>query len=136
MVNQKAQEESGAGTSRCGLRSNVAAALSYVLTIPTGIVFLIMDRNNKFIRFHAVQAILLGGVWVVIWAALATVSVAILPLLPAFLWYINSLLHIILVCGICSLWLFLIYGAYRGKRFKLPVIGDIAEERAGSPETI
>ncbi|MEN6609148.1 MAG: hypothetical protein ABFD60_18005 [Bryobacteraceae bacterium] len=105
-----------------GLTDNVAGALCYVLGLITGIIFLLIApyNQNKAIRFHAFQSIILNCVWIVFWIALGiilpfAVEAVLLPLL--------SLAFIIL-------WIYLIWKTYEGKKIVLPVIGPIAEKQA------
>ena len=48
----------GSGGTSTGLDRNLAAALSYLLGFITGIVFLVVEKNDKFVRFHAMQSTL------------------------------------------------------------------------------
>lgn len=101
-----------------GLESNVAGALSYVLGFITGIIFLVISKDS-FVRFHAWQAILTSVVTMVIgWVIDAFVSV--------YWWRIVSLWNLLVLV----LFLFLIYKAYNKEKYKLPVIGDMAEKFA------
>lgn len=97
-----------------GLSKNTAAALSYVLGWITGIVFLILEKDS-FVRFHAMQSILVFGL------------LTVLSLIPLVGWVVTPFL---MVVGFV-LWLVLIYKAYQGEKFKLPVIGDFAEKQLG-----
>lgn len=98
----------------CGLNPNFAAALSYVLLFVSGFVFLMVERQNKFVRFHAIQSLI---TWVTFFVALM-----VLQFIPV----VNILL---IVVGFI-LWLTLIFKAYGGERFKLPIVGEVAEKNA------
>ena len=50
-----------------GLEANLAAALSYLVGFVTGIIFLLVEKDNKFVRFHAMQSILLSAGFTVLW---------------------------------------------------------------------
>ena len=97
-----------------GLTDNVAGALCYVLGWVTGIVFLIMEPNNKFIKFHAVQSIIVFGAVSVVYAILFWVPV----------------LYIIIGIIALLLWIWLMYQAYQGKKYMLPIAGVYAEKFA------
>jgi len=97
-----------------GLQENVAGLLCYVLGWVTGILFLILEPNNKFIKFHAVQSIIVFGV------------IFIIDMI--FIWvYVVSL-----IIGILALilWVFLMYQAYQGKKYMVPIAGVYAEKMA------
>jgi uncharacterized membrane protein len=123
------QKQTELGTSSSGLQPNLAAALAYLLTVITGIIFFVIEKENKYVRFHAMQAILFGAAWIVLWIVLGIISTA-LWFVPVIGWIINALVYLALGLGGFILWLFLMYKAYQGERFKLPIVGDIAEKNA------
>ena len=99
-----------------GLTENVAGLLCYVLAWITGLIFILIEKENKFIRFHAMQSIIVFGV--------LTIANFILGLIPV----INIVITpIIGVLGFV-LWIVLMVKAYQGDRFKLPWSGDLAEK--------
>jgi uncharacterized membrane protein len=106
------------GKSSTGMDENVAALVTYVFGLVTGIIFLVIEKESKFVRFHAFQSILISAVYI------------ILNMVLGFLPIIGWLLTLLLAPIFFILWLFLLYQAYQGNLFKLPVIGDIAEEQA------
>lgn len=102
-----------------GIAENVEGLLCYILGWLSGLVFLLLEKENEFVRFHAMQS-------VVVFGALFILSL-ILGAIPILGWIISILLwpaQVILV-------IFLMYKAYSGERFKLPVAGDFAEEQLG-----
>lgn len=101
-----------------GIDENLEGALCYVLGFVTGIIFLILEKDNKFVKFHAMQSTIIS--------LLLFVIIAVLGIIPLF-WLIIPLIWI----AELILWLLLMYKAYQGEVFKLPVIGDIAAEQAG-----
>lgn len=105
-----------------GLADNVAGMLAYFTIIPA-IIFLVIEpyNRNRFIRFHAFQSLFFCIGWVIVhW-----VMVAILPWMLWFLWSLIDL-------AIFILWLLLVIKAYQGQKWKLPVIGDMAEKQANA----
>jgi uncharacterized membrane protein len=111
-----------------GLTENVAGALCYVLGLITGIVFLVLAPYNqsKFVRFHAFQAIFFHVAFI----ALIIVQTIISFVLPWSLQMIVSLLSFVIWLGGVGVWILLLVKAYQGEKFKLPVIGDMAEKQA------
>jgi uncharacterized membrane protein len=102
-----------------GLDENVAAVLCYVVWWITGIIFLLLEEN-KVVRFHAMQSIIVFGA--------VTVVAAILGFGPLFFPYFGWI-----VWGIgIALWIVLMVKAYQGGKYKLPVAGDLAEKWAES----
>lgn len=111
----------GASTPSAGLSDNVAGALAYLL-IPA-IIFLIVEpyNRNRFIRFHSFQAIFYEVGWIAINVGLAIV-------LPFVLWPLHTLISLVIFVG----WLIMAIKAFQGQRFKMPVIGDLAEKQANA----
>lgn len=104
--------------STTGFDPNVAAALSYVLGWITGIVFLIAERDNKFVRFHAMQS------------TIVFLTLSVLCLLLQSIPILGMLIVVFVVIPFSAvLWLVLLFKAYQGERFKVPVAGDMAEGR-------
>jgi len=100
-----------------GLPSNVAATLAYVFGAVSGIVLLIIERDDKFVRFHAWQSTLtfLGALLVSL----------LLSSFPVLGW----LLNIAFTAGLVALWVLLMLKAFSGEKFKLPYVGEIAERQ-------
>jgi uncharacterized membrane protein len=103
-----------------GLDENIAAAACYVLGWLTGIIFFIMEKENKTVRFHAMQSILTFLPLCVVYWVLSLVFFMI------GLGFIGLLVALVMLV----LWLVLMLKAYQGEKFKLPVVGDIAESQA------
>ncbi|MBA9088279.1 putative membrane protein [Fontibacillus solani] len=104
--------------SSTGLDPKVAGLLCYVLGFITGIIFLIIEKQSKFVKFHAMQSIIIFGT--------LTVLNIILTYIPVIGWiasFIISPLSFIL-------WIVLMLMALQGKTFKLPIAGDIAEKQS------
>jgi uncharacterized membrane protein len=111
-----------------GLQSNVAAGLCYLVGFISGIFFLVVDpyKSDRFVRFHAFQAIFLSVVWFALYFVFAILS----AILPSMLWRLMWMLDSVLGLALFLLWVFLIYKAYNKEQFKLPVIGDLAAKQA------
>ncbi len=104
-----------------GMTENVAGLLCYVLGFITGIIFLLIEKDNKFVRFHAMQSIIVfGALWILAIGIGVFISMS-------HLWALGSLSTVIGVVELI-LWILLMYKAYQGEMYKLPVVGDIAEQ--------
>ena len=101
-----------------GLDANLAAALSYLVGFVSGIVFLVIEKENRFVRFHALQSVLAFGAITLLWVLLNAV-----PLLGFVLGVL------VIIPGSAIIWLFLMFKAYQGEEFRLPIVGSIAAER-------
>jgi uncharacterized membrane protein len=109
---EKPREAVEASTTK-ELKPNIAGLLCYVGGWITGIVFLILEKKNQFVRFHAMQSIVTFGALTIIQVIFRFIPVGILN------WIVWALIII--------LWILLMYKAYQGQKYKLPVVGDIAE---------
>jgi uncharacterized membrane protein len=103
-----------------GLAENVASGLSYVLTWLTGLLFFLIDRRPE-VRFHAMQAIGYGVLW--------TLVAVVRPYMPG---PIGALFGLVLFAFFIG-WIVLLIQGFQGRHFKLPVLGDFAEQQAGRP---
>lgn len=112
-------------TTQTGLSDNGAGALAYVTFIPA-IVFLAMPPYNKssYVRFHSWQSIFLAVAWVAM-----LIVLAILIRIP-FLGLIMFPIMLLVDLGMFILWLVVVLKALNGQRFKIPVIGALAETQA------
>jgi uncharacterized membrane protein len=102
-----------------GLEENVAGLLCYVLGWITGLVFFLLETESKFVRFHAMQSIVVFGALTV-----AGIVLGWIPIIGAVFSSILGLLGVVL-------WIILMVKAYQGKKYKLPWVGDFAEKRTG-----
>lgn len=129
---QYGQPQYGAPAPSGGMEDNVASALCYLLTIITGVVFLVLEpyNKNKNVRFHAFQAIFFGIAAFVVNIVMTIVSTILFSALNYSLWFIPRLLSLGVGLLLMCVWAFLIYKAYNREKFKLPVIGDLAEKQA------
>ena len=116
-----------------GLDENVASAACYVLGWLTGIIFFLMEKDNKTVRFHAMQSILTFlPLMILVWIIGAIVSMMVLSagMYGAVgIWGIVSLIMTLIWIIMLLLWLFLMFQAYQGEKFKVPIVGDIAESQ-------
>ena len=113
------------GTTSTGLPANVAGALAYVLGPITGVIFYVLERENRFVRFHAAQSIAVSCVMFVVGIVLAIVS-SILGFVPILGWLIAMLLSVGLWLISFVLWLFLMWQAYQGHEWEAPFAGVFA----------
>ena len=107
--------------SATGLEPNVAGFLCYGLWWITGIVFLVLEKEDHFVRFHAMQSIVtFGTIHAVI------IAMGIFGIIP-FVGIVFKIMMAILGFASLGLWLFLMLKAYQGERYKLPYAGELAQ---------
>jgi uncharacterized membrane protein len=105
-----------------GLAPNVAGALAYLLGPLTGIFFLVIEKENRFVRFHAAQSIVVGIACIVAGITLSVIS-AILGLVPIIGWLVSILLSLGMGLGFFILWLTLMFMAFQGREWEVPGVG-------------
>lgn len=111
-------EESKSST---GLESNIAGLLSYVLGWITGLIFFLLEEKDEYVRYHAMQSIIVFGAVTVV-----EVVLEIFQLIP----YVDVVfLALQALVGLFAfvLWVVLMVKAYQGVRYKLPWAGELAE---------
>jgi uncharacterized membrane protein len=113
-----------------GIEPNVAAALSYILGLITGIIFLVLEKDNRYVRFHAAQSIAVSLVLVVISIGLSVLSTA-LVFVPILGLIVAFLLSVVLFFGTFVLWVLLMWRAYQGREWEVPIAAGIARKIAG-----
>jgi uncharacterized membrane protein len=112
--------------SALGLDGNVTALIGY----PIGIVALIMlfiEKDNKFVRFHAIQSLLFWAAYIVVFIGLGLIT-GILAVISGTLATLFSLLYFLAFLACMAAIIFLAFKAYQGEMFKLPVIGAMADK--------
>lgn len=100
-----------------GLDQNIAGLLAYLFGFISGIVFLIIEKENKFVRYHAWQSIMVF------------VSIFLLGIILSFIPFIGIIFSLLLTPVSLILWVLLMWKAYNGEMYKLPFVGDLAEEQ-------
>lgn len=116
--------------STTGLSDNVAGALAYVLGPITGVAFLVMEKESRFVRFHAMQSVLVGVLLILVNFVLNVFN-AVLVRIPLIGWLFAIGLVMVVWLASLVLWLALMYAAYRGQEWELPVIGAEARKLLG-----
>ena len=113
------EQQKAEGLSTINLNPNVAGLLCYLGIWITGIIFLVLEQKNRFVRFHAIQSIIVFGV--------LGIANAILSQIPIIGWFFG------IITGILTfiLWIVLMVKAYHGELYKIPLAGDIAEKASG-----
>ncbi len=102
-----------------GLEENVAGLLCYILGWVTGLVFILIEQENKFVRFHAMQSIIVFGTITVVAFVFGWI-----PIIGGIISWILWILGLVL-------WIVLMVKAYQGAKYKVPWAGNLAEKWVG-----
>ncbi len=121
--------------SSTGLDENIAALLSYVFGWLGGLIFFLIEKDSRLVRFHAMQSILLNVlagiiavvVWVV-WMVFFVVGSAIGDVVGGLIGIIGTLLWLVFFLGIAIAWVLCLVKAFQSQYWKLPIIGNFAEK--------
>jgi uncharacterized membrane protein len=120
----------GSQTTSTGLDPKLAGLLCYILGPITGIIFFLVEKTHAVVRFHAAQSIVFGIAWVVLWVILSIVGI----ILHQISWTIGNLFGLVTLLvwlGLFIVWIVLLIKGYSGEKWKLPIVGDMAERMVG-----
>jgi len=121
--------------SSTGLDENVAALLSYVFGWISGLIFFLIEKDSRLVRFHAMQSILFNVLiaigafvlWILVFVLLLVFS-QVSHALSGLFGILATLLWLLFSVGLLIAWIFCLIKAYQGQYFKLPIIGNFAEK--------
>ncbi|AEH60910.1 protein of unknown function UPF0132 [Methanosalsum zhilinae DSM 4017] len=99
-----------------GLSENIAGVLTYLLGFITGIIFLLIEKENESVRFNAAQStVLFGGLFIL------NIILSMIPVIGGLISTLIGLVSLVL-------WIYLMYMAYTGNLIRLPVISEFADK--------
>lgn len=113
--------------SGSGLAPNLAGALAYLIGPFSGIFFLVVEKENAFVRFHAAQSIAVSIALFVAGIALS-VATSILAFIPVLGWIVALALSMGFALGTFGLWVYLMVRAFGGSEWEVPVVGAQARK--------
>jgi len=124
--------------SSTGLDANIAAALSYFFWLLSGAVFFAIETESRFVKFHAMQSMLMSVAAIVLWIVYMVVWTVFtrMPFLGIVAGLVGFLGWALLSLGFLGLWLYCMFRAFQGERFKLPYIGEVAEKQVWPSERV
>ncbi|HYO46009.1 MAG TPA: DUF4870 domain-containing protein [Gemmatimonadota bacterium] len=129
------QRPPAASQSSTGLDPKLAGLLCYILGIITGLIFFLIEKSNDVVRFHAAQSIVFSGSVIVLWIVLMILGL-ILTSISWTLGNLYGLLTLLVWLGLFVVWVVLLIKGYSGTKWKLPVLGDLAERMASGQRTL
>ena len=114
------------GPSTTGIDARLASVLSYSVWWGTGILFLILERRDRLVRFHAAQAVVLFGSVSLLLALLGASSAVALAVSSQAYPVVRALGNLVWVAGVV-LWLVLVVRAWRGDTWRVPLVATLAD---------
>lgn len=121
------EKTGGQGT---GLAPNIASLLCYICMPISSVIFMLLEKENKEVQFHAWQGTTFGVGYIVVVIAIEILS-AILGAIVSFLGVVIGLLVPVVGLVAFVLWIVCLIKAYQGEHWKIPYIGDFAEKKSG-----
>jgi uncharacterized membrane protein len=125
------------GATTLNISANTAAGGSYLIWWVTGFLIYFSERNNRFVRFHALQSIILTGILTIL-AVFAALFATVMQDLTAathqvIFFHVGIWGATLLVLAIAFVWLWAMVAAWTGNYLRLPVIGSYAERYSAPP---
>jgi uncharacterized membrane protein len=120
-----APDMSSHGPTSTGLSARMEALLGYALWWLGGLVFFVIERKNRFVRFHAAQSIIFFGGVSVLLGVLHLIS--IIPLIGFLLSLPIAFASNIVTIIAILVWLFMLFQMYRGKNVRIPIVSGYAD---------
>ena len=103
--------------SSTGLEPRLAAVLSYLFGFVSGIVFLVIERDSAYVRFHAMQS------------TVTFISLFVVGMIAQVVPFLGPAVSVLVNVASLGVWALLMVKAWQGERYMLPMIGEMAEER-------
>lgn len=129
-----AAASTGEQATSTGLDENIAGALAYVFGLVTGVLFYVLEEDNRFVRFHAAQSIVLSIGVIAFFFGLFVVQVFIgallgeIPILGLLISAGFGLLGMAIGFAAFLLYVYMIFSAFKGRETRLPIVGPLAEK--------
>ena len=134
------------GPTSMGMEAHIAAGLGYFFSPILPLIFFLIEKNNRFVKFHAMQSILLGAAYVVFFVVVFIIqSVVLIGSTAAdngtgaiaagggLIGCLISCLYLVGALGFLGLVIWGMIAGFTGKYTKLPIVGNLAEKWSGGP---
>lgn len=123
-------EPSGGTGSSTGLDSNVAGGLAYILGPITGIIFLVLEKEDRFVRFHAAQSVTVSVAFILLGIGLSILGTILqmVPVIGPIVGVLLFFLSLLIWFGGFILWVVLLIQAFTGKEWEVPFLGEQARK--------
>jgi len=121
----------GGANTNLGLAPNIAGLLCYVpccIGLVFSVVAAIVEKQSKFVRFHAFQSLLLHAVFIVLWIAVMVVQVGLGMVGLGAVSLLVQLVSWVIGLALLALAIFMMIKANAGEQFELPAIGPMARQ--------
>ncbi len=111
------EKKAKGGATALGLDENVESTLCYLLGWVSGLIFLFVEKENKNVRFHAMQSFL------------AFLSISIISVVIMIVPFLGPIVSFLLKIATLFLWILLLFKTFKGEVFRIPFFADLADEQ-------
>ncbi|HPQ80197.1 MAG TPA: DUF4870 domain-containing protein [bacterium] len=130
MISGSQTPQPAGGSQGTGLAPNIASLLCYICSPITGIIFLLIEKENVEVKFHAWQSLVFGIAYIAVVIVLEILA-AIMGLIASVLGIIVGFFIPLVMLAAFIIWIVCMVKAYQGERWRIPVIGDFAAKKVG-----
>ena len=129
-----------AGNESAGLAPNIAATICAALPLLGGIIFLVLEKKNAFVRFWAMQSVIFGGAAFIVFIILGVASVTFALLgIPVISWAIGRMIGlaaVVIWIGSLVVWVITIIKAFSNVEWEIPYLGKLARKQLGGQQIV
>jgi len=125
-------EHSAGATQSSGMDPKLAGLLAYLIPPITGIIFFIIEKTNRVVRWHAAQSIVFGVAWIVVWVLFSVLSMILSAIIPIIGTIISLLVWVVVFLGGMVLWIVCLIKGYSGQMWRMPLVAPWADKLMGS----
>ena len=111
-----------------GMDPKLAGLLAYIVPPITGIVFLLIEKANPVVRWHAAQSTAFGVAWIVLWVVFTVLSMVLSVIVPLIGTVISLLIWVVIFIGGFVLWVICLIKGYSGEMWRMPLIAPLADK--------
>jgi len=111
-----------------GMDPKLAGLLAYVIPPLTGIVFLLIEKANPVVRWHAAQSIVFGVAWIVLWVVFTVLSMVLSTVIPIIGAILSLLIWLVIFLGGFILWVLCLIKGYSGTMWRMPFLAQFADK--------
>ncbi len=111
-----------------GMDPKLAGLLAYVIPPLTGIVFILIEKTNQVVRWHAAQSIVFGIAWIVLWVVFSVLSMVVSAVIPLVGMIISLIIWLVIFVGGFVLWVICLIKGYSGKMWRMPLLAQFADK--------
>jgi uncharacterized membrane protein len=125
-------EQSAGATQSSGMDPKLAGLLAYLIPPITGIIFFIIEKSNRVVRWHAAQSIVFGVAWIVVWVLFSVLSMILSAIIPIIGTIISLLVWVVVFLGGMVLWIVCLIKGYSGQMWRMPLVAPWADKLMGT----